>query len=260
VFSLPVSGRRVGLRALTGVEELLLLECGGQTAPALALVGCLAWAEGDAEADWSGLCATDLDALLVHLRIGLLGDRVRSDVVCPAAGCGKRVDIAFDLAEYLAHHAPEPPAASVPDGPPGWFCLVGAEVRFRLPTADDQRAVEGLAYPERALARRCIRADWPDDVAEPPWLGRVAEEMERLAPSLARVLEGQCPECGAAVAVFFDPRRYVLRELRDRAAFLYQDVDLLARRYHWPEAEILRLPHTRRANYAECARHRDGES
>ena len=78
--------------------------------------------------------------------------------------------------------------------------------------------------------------------------------MEALAPNLSQNLEGICPECGARVSVFFSPRRYCLRELRERAAFVYQDVDLLARRYHWSESEILALPCIRRMNYVEAAR------
>jgi hypothetical protein len=56
------------------------------------------------------------------------------------------------------------------------------------------------------------------------------------------------------VTVHFDPRRFCLRELRDRARFVYDDVDVLARRYHWSERAILTLPAARRASYAELAR------
>ncbi len=82
--------------------------------------------------------------------------------------------------------------------------------------------------------------------------------MEAMAPSLSGDLQGVCPECGASVTVHFEARWFCLRELRDRAAFLYQDVDLLARRYHWSEAEILSMPQGRRAAYAELARHGTG--
>ena len=78
--------------------------------------------------------------------------------------------------------------------------------------------------------------------------------MAALAPSLAGPLNGTCPDCGNAVAVQFDPRRYVLAELRARARFLAEDMDLLAGRYHWTERAILALPSRRRAAYAEMAR------
>ncbi|HZK82003.1 MAG TPA: hypothetical protein VFC46_13070, partial [Humisphaera sp.] len=82
--------------------------------------------------------------------------------------------------------------------------------------------------------------------------------MEAMAPSLSHDLQGVCPECGAEVTVYFDARKYCLRELRDRAAFVYQDIDVLARRYHWAESDILAMPRKRRMNYAEFAR-QEGE-
>ena len=54
--------------------------------------------------------------------------------------------------------------------------------------------------------------------------------------------------------MLFDARWFCLRDLRQKAAFIYQDVDLLARRYHWSEAEILALPRARRAAYVDLAR------
>ena len=147
---------------------------------------------------------------------------------------------------------------------PGWFHVakiseqVGAsetgQVSFRLPTAADQLAVIGSLDAEQELARRCIR---PTDI--PARLRRRVEAaMEALAPSLSSDLQGSCPECGANVTMHFDARWFCLRELRDRAAFIYQDVDVLARRYHWSETEILALPHIRRAAYADLARQVEG--
>jgi hypothetical protein len=110
--------------------------------------------------------------------------------------------------------------------------------------------VAGEPEKVEALARRCLR---PANV--PSRLRRLAEEaMEMMAPSLSGDLQGTCPQCGAEVLVYFDAREFCLRELRDRAAFIYQDIDLLARRYHWSEREILTMPHVRRTNYAELAR------
>jgi hypothetical protein len=54
--------------------------------------------------------------------------------------------------------------------------------------------------------------------------------------------------------LFFDVQAFCLTELRNQAAFLYEDVHLLAQCYHWTEADILALPRHRRAHYAEFAR------
>ena len=77
--------------------------------------------------------------------------------------------------------------------------------------------------------------------------------MTAMAPPLSSDLEGACPDCGTPITVAFEPRPYCLRELRDRARFLYADVDLLASRYHWAEDSILALPNRRRQAYVELA-------
>jgi hypothetical protein len=74
---------------------------------------------------------------------------------------------------------------------------------------------------------------------------------------MASQLQGVCPECGAVATVRFDPRRYCLHELRDRARFIYDDVDLLAMRYGWSEHSILALPNARREMYVERVQQRE---
>ena len=282
---LPVSGCHVILRQPTGAEDLLLLEAtGDDTALALELAEHLAWPTGGGKLDWPNLTVTDLDALIMRLRQSVIGDRLRADLTCQSSGCGKRIDIAFGINEYLAHRRPGRPRARSswtiePDEEPGWFLLMAAAkkarkmvpaphvpaggldasersptpdgpVAFRLPTAADQLAIAGDQQGVDELARRCIR---PAGIS--PRLRRLVEDaMETLAPSLSGDLRGTCPECGAEVIVHFYAREFCLRELRNKAAFLYQDIDLLARRYHWAERDILTMPHVRRTNYAELAR------
>ena len=77
--------------------------------------------------------------------------------------------------------------------------------------------------------------------------------MEALAPALSGELRGACAECGAELAVGFDPLQFTLRELRRHAETLYEDVAWIAHHYHWSEAEILALPAERRTRYAELA-------
>ncbi len=78
--------------------------------------------------------------------------------------------------------------------------------------------------------------------------------MARLAPPLATPLRGQCPNCGASITATFQARHFCLTELRDRARFVFDDIDVLAERYHWSERAILTLPHSRRTEYADRAR------
>lgn len=263
-FVLPISGKRVTLRYPTGADDLLMLESPDDASLAVALAERLARPiEDETACDWSGLTVTDLDVLILRLRQAIFGDRVLADVPCSNSACGKRIDISFGIDQYIAHHIPAHPVSSgkgwraEPSDEAGWFCLtatsdsvIEGEVLFRLPTAADQLAVAALTNAVNELVRRCIRpADVPARQRR-----RVEAAMEAMAPSLSRNLLGVCPECQSKVTVFFDARRYCLRELRDGAGFVYRDIDVLARRYHWAETDILALSRIRRSNYAEFAR------
>jgi hypothetical protein len=238
--------------------------------------------------DWGDLPATDLDILILRLRQMVLGNRIRGDVACGTTHCEQRIDVSFGIDEYIAHYAPVAVPGHdhewrvEPAGESGWFRLLdnpiseaGPEkerpdegiatlltpplhgqperednIFFRIPTAADQLAIAGLPDAAEALARRCVR---PAALAVRKKL-QVEAAMESMAPSLSNDLLGVCPECGAEVKVYFDVRRYCLRELKEQAAFVYEDTDVLARRYHWAEADILALPRNRRMTYAELAR------
>jgi len=78
--------------------------------------------------------------------------------------------------------------------------------------------------------------------------------MEAMAPNLSGEMQGECPECHRRITVYFDVQKYVLRELRDRASRVYEDIHLLALNYRWSEESILLLPRNRRILYAEMLR------
>jgi hypothetical protein len=259
-IELPVSGSVVTMGHLTGREDMLLAEGGlGDVQLALALIERLG--AGRAEVDWGGLPAGDLDVLLLRLRRALTGEHIITDIVCAASGCGARIDVSFEVEAYVAHHRPRRApfrtrAWSVDPSREraGWFVLSPrggeAPLLFRLPTVADLIAVAAHDNPAEAIAQACLcPADGPVRVP------RQAEAaMQLLAPSLADEVQGQCPDCGATVSALFEPRGYCLQEMRERARFIYEDVDILAQRYGWSEASILDLPSARRVQYAELAR------
>jgi hypothetical protein len=248
---LPVSGLEVRLHPPNGADDLLLLEAPAcDTALALVLLARLVEPVGEASVAWDALCVTDLEVLLLRLRQHMFGDRIRTDVVCPGQECGARVDVMFHLSDYLAHHSPRMPRGVEAADEARWFRLRDAPVLFRPPTGADQVAVARLSQPARALMQRCVR---PADLSA-RLRRRVENVLEALAPSLSHDVQGVCPECGAEVAIYFDVQQFVLWELRDHAAFLYEDVHLLASRYHWSEEAILALPRLRRQRYIELAR------
>lgn len=248
---LPVSRIEVVLRQPDGADDLLLVESAGtDTRLALALVSRVASTVSGDGIDCESLAVTDLDALLLSLRRLVFGDLIRADARCPVEGCGARMDIAFGVTDYLAHHAPRRAHGVGHADENGWFRLPKSDVLFRLPTVKDLLAVEDDPKPERELRRRCVRPASFSKLFTP----RVERAMRALAPSLAEEIRGECPECGAQVDIHFDPRAFVLRELRGQASYVYVDVHLIAARYHWRESDILALPRSRRVNYAEMIR------
>lgn len=249
MLRLPVAGFSVEMRLPTGTDDITLLEAGNPSVgAAVALLAGIVRRSDGAPLDWSALAITDVDVLLLRLRQFVIGDRVIAEVVCEAAGCGERGDIIFSIADYLDHHRPRAPTrvAAIDEE---WFRLDGTDVEFRLPSVADQLAIASEEHPEQALVRRCVRPAGTRPAAR----RRVESAMEAMAPSLASELEGVCPGCGAPMPAFFDPLQYVLRELREQAVLVYEEVLAIARRTHWAEADILALPAARRARYAELS-------
>lgn len=238
MFVLPVSGWRVGLPALTGRQESVLLDTASmpEASALLIMLPDLAVAEGGAE--WGRLPLSDADFLLLRLRQAAIGDRLNAEARC---GCGSRLEIGFGISDYLRHHAPAKPKFAAPDD--GWWRM--GEVRFRPPTLGD--AVDALesSDPAKFLMGRCV---------EGRSSAKVEAELERIAPGMDSDLASVCPDCGASIQLAFEPRSFVLREMREQAAFLDDDVHLLASAYHWSLEEILALSRRRRIQFAERVR------
>lgn len=251
MFRLPISEILVEVRPFTGAEDLLLLEsAGAEVEISIELARRLVRHAEDGTLDPPALPVPDLDALLLYVRRTLLGDEIVSHSKCRASDCGSETDISFRIGQYLAYHRPRVPEYVHPvKEEVGWFALRGSEATFRLVTAEDLLATKHSRHPERDLAHRTIRAG----NLSARDIRRVQRAMESMAPPLAQEVEGRCPACGTTARFFFNPQGYIQRELRYEAAFLYEDVHLLAQHYHWPEEKILSLPRARRVQYAELA-------
>jgi hypothetical protein len=227
---------------------MMLLEdasCG--TDLALALIARLAYSANRAPIDWSALPITDYEASLLLIRRMVFGDLIRAETVCPVEVCDSRIDVVFRVSDYLAGHRPRVPRGIEPAGEPGWFRFAGEDARFRLPTAEDRMAIADYPKPRHELALRCIQRE----EGRGRMGRRIISAMEAMAPSLSHNLQARCIECSNAIQIYFDVEQFVLRELRDDAAFIFQEIHILAYHYHWSEAEILSLPRNRRSHYAE---------
>ena len=258
-FEAPLSGLAITLREPTGADDLLLAEYRDDD-PHLVLRLVERLAETEADVDWGKLAVVDIDTLILRLRQAVVGDRVSSQVAC--AGCGGKAELSFGIETYLAHQRPHQGplqkrswGVSGPDDA-GWRRLTGADgtqLRFRLPTLNDQIAVANAPDAAHALARRSIEPHpLPAKLA-----ARVGTALHACAPPLAGPLRGHCPDCGAAIEARFKARQYCLQELSYRARFIYDDVGTLAERYHWSERAILAMPSARRTQYAEHTRRQE---
>lgn len=245
---LPASGARVWLRDAGGEDEMLVLTSAGPPPTTiLALATRLASDPAGDPLDWMSLPAVDLAAAALLIRSSWLGDTIRTEALCPSDQCGEPIDITFGITDYLEHHRPRR-ARGVSPLEDGWFSLVGAEARFRIPAIADLLA--GLRDDDQALVRVCVRPSHPSAQA----MRRIDRALEALAPRLDDELSGTCPDCGATVELYFEPIGYVLQELRDSCSSVYAHVHELALAYHWPEQTILALDRRRRARYVAMVR------
>lgn len=239
---LPVSRAVFEFRDPDGVDDLTLHEAtGGPTQAGLALLTRLRLAGPEP----TSLPVPDFEYLLLQVRARRLGPVMTLAFACPH--CRALSEVEFRLADYVADAAPKIAPGVTPDPErPGWFRL--GDAGFRLPTVADQIKIEGHARPAARLADLCL------DKVDRSGRARIERAMERMAPPLSREIAGRCAACGEKVRAEVAVAAVVVSELKRAAGAVHDDVDLIARAYHWPESQILALPQPRRRAYAERIR------
>lgn len=255
-----VCHREAVLRALTGEEELLLAELpagdAGQGATDALLTRVVerlgAYEQIDGELI-AALTRGDRQALLLHLRAGLYGDRISLVVRCQSPACAALSDVDLQISELLPAAAPPRPSLS---------CQTpsGAAV-IHEPTGADDDAVAAHGGDRAAqvalLWSRLVELDGARLLPD-AWLALPAETRHAIALALAEGMRApeltflaRCPTCAAHLALVIDPFALLARELRLGGDRLFAEVHALAFHYHWPEREILALPRARRWRYLE---------
>lgn len=212
------------------------------------------------------LLPVDRDYLLLHINRLTFGDERYQTVECPRSDCHHRLDVRFALSSV------DTPV--VADRAGGTFALAdGRQVRFRLPVAEDQVELHGLAPAalEAAFLQRCVRSarsDRSDDRAvgwselrEAPARVRadVVQHIVAASPELDLAVPLTCLACERPFQFVFDPVQSLLAELQASRKQLMSQVHRLALSYHWSQAEILGLSRALRHEYldllqAEAAR------
>jgi hypothetical protein len=104
------SGTALTVLEPTGADEVFVVETPLAPLPALLeLVSRVTRSPTGGPVDWPGRPATDLDAAVLTLRRSWIGDTIRTDIACPAPGCGERIDVSFGVGDYLGQHRPPAP-------------------------------------------------------------------------------------------------------------------------------------------------------
>jgi hypothetical protein len=236
------------LRPLRGVDELAL--CDGR--PIDRAAGLVAASAPGLDPDQ--LALGEFNRLLLRIHAVNWGEATDAVARCPAERCGVRMDVPLDFGAMLAAWPDAPPSAPVS------VEIDGVRALLRPARVGDLRAAlaaPGPAGPHATLMKRVMAglavADGvspaPDALAgDPAALSAVEAALARADPFATLTVRGACPVCGLETPLAVEPMLFALAPLSDPETVL-DEVDLIARAYHWSEAEILGLPIARRRAY-----------
>ena len=185
---------------------------------------------------WS-LTIPERDLLLAAVWQMSWSDGIDGTLSCSA--CEEPFDFAFALDE-LAEQVRSATAGLPCDD--GTYTTTDG-LRFRLPTADDERAVFGLSEVAAAetLLRRCVVRGDVDARAE-----EIEAAMERVGSGIDVDFDVQCPECAAVQVVRFQIQDYVLGAINSDWRGLVDEVHRIALAYRWGLSEIMSMSRTAR--------------
>jgi hypothetical protein len=186
------------------------------------------------------------DAAITALRQAMFGDRLELSAQCPQ--CEARLDVAMSAAALLTIEAPAEPA-------PVEVLIGGQRFAVRPANRGDLEAIGGLPDPEEAraaLAQRCLV---PLDDAEPPprldarEVDAVGAAMAEIDPAGDPFVALHCVACGLEWEAPLDIAAILAGDVESAADALLDEIDALARAYHWSETAILALGQERRSAY-----------
>jgi hypothetical protein len=203
------------------------------------------------------------DRAILALRDATLGSRMDCFVECRQ--CRTRLEFAFEARELLASET----AADL-DADSYELEIDGWQIRYRPPTGADVAEVAARFDGDsvrHALLQRCTLAIARTDQTPASSAAR-ATRIEHLPEAVLDALESAleahdpltqasfstvCAACGHACDFRFDIVAFFSTELFALAKRLLHEVDVLARVYHWREADVLAMSAVRRRCYVESA-------
>lgn len=197
-----------------------------------ALALCREAGMGPAVADWP---LGTRDAALMRLRAQVFGHDVPCLDTCTS--CQTEVALSAPISDLLALDGARAEPLHLSDGP----------CKARPLTTRDVQATSTLprsaarAHLAHAAAGRAISQD-ADLVVIENWL-EAADPLAHISFDL------ECAACNARWKRPFDIVTILWAEAQAAGRRLITDIHMLARAYHWSEAEILAVPARRRARY-----------
>jgi len=193
----------------------------------------------------ASLAVGERDARLLAVREQLFGPEL--DCLVDCVHCGERLEFSLSTADLRAQPDAVTPATELE------LAYNGQRLRFRRLDSYDLATIAGCADPaeaRRLLARRCLLEPGGVDLTA-ELIDLIAERLARCDPHAEILLTLVCPACGQDQQRLFDIATFVWAELVAQAQRLLREVDVLARRYGWREADILALSPARRQAYLE---------
>lgn len=211
----------------------------------------LALLELAGDSDGADLAIGRRDAMLLQLFSEVRGPNLDALAECPE--CSATLELQLPIAE-LSHGYPDRHGRAEPFE----VDLGDIAVHARCPTTADLIAVSGALSPAEArglLVERCVSAMRRAGNASPELdddeIRCLGEELERTDPLVDVRVEIRCDECEHRWSALLDVPLLVWAQVQGIARRLLREVDALALRYGWSQAEILEMSEARRLAYLD---------
>ncbi len=186
----------------------------------------------------------DLNRQVLRLRSRLFGRDIELYAECDE--CGEPLELTLDALRLASGEKP------ITDPP---LVIDGHEMICRPPATSEVLTAARMPDPRRWLAELCVhpRAGAAGETLELSHedVCRIEDWLRDRHPLLEVTLAIVCPGCSHEWQQLLDIDGLVWRDIDIEARRLLDDVDRLARRYGWDEADILAMRPQRRARYLE---------
>jgi hypothetical protein len=206
------------------------------------------------DADAANLPLGRRDALLLSLFGDVRGPQLDALAECPA--CSTTLELHLAIADLVDGYPADRGRCDVHD-----VDLGAVSVRARCPTTADliaAAAEPGVGRAREVLVARCVsdvrrRGEDSCSNLDDDELRRLGEYFERIDPLADVRIDIGCDECGHRWPALLDVPVLVWAQVEGVARRVLREVDALAARYGWSQAEILGMSQARRHAYLDLS-------